>query len=181
MRLPQHCDGSAAGIQAAHTATVVALLLAGCAVDDHGLVRVRHYEAPAGHVVRLEAWGAHLVTSAADRGLTLGRSWKEYYFPAPGARAQEPIDPARLPAAFAAAETRPVLSDIPLKDLGAPFGVLSRSAGLSLEASARRRGVTLGLRTYSAVVIPLDFEGIVWIHSDGSWEANPSVHIEESP
>jgi hypothetical protein len=158
------------------------LLLGGCAFNDYGTVSVRHWKAPGGDVIQLDGWGAHLVTVGADRGLTLGRTTKTYFCPSgDGALPMQAFDAHALLALLDAAHGTLVESnDAPaLGDLAEPLAVVSHASGVVLDANRFRTGVSLGVRTFGGVAIPLDFEGVVWIHHDSTDPTQVSFYVQE--
>ncbi len=149
-------------------------------MNDRGVVHVRHFAAESGHVVELRAVGAHLVTHGADRSLTLGSSKRTYYFASPDAAPFDGSGDELLALATAAGPAEETFQDLPaLSELGDPIGVATSIAGLSLESSRRRTGVTIGVRSLVGLAIPTDFDGIVWIQHGDADAASPIVFIRE--
>lgn len=59
-------------------------LLAGCAVNDMGLVNVRYYENESSYLLTRESWGGYLSTRQSDGGLSLGHAERIMIYPKPG-------------------------------------------------------------------------------------------------
>ncbi len=154
------------------TGTIVLLfcLCAGCAVNDRGLVSTRLYENDTAYVLKLEAWGGHLITNAADAGLTIGRSRRLYVYPKArptGARL------AVWPAYPSETDTR--LREVHGTEIRArrgawsdPVGLVTEDSGLALHLNRLRTGLLLGARSASALLIPRDFIGVFLFRYDSN-------------
>jgi hypothetical protein len=136
-------------------------LCAGCAVNDRGLVTTHLYENDTAYVLRLEAWGGHLITNTVDAGLTIGRSRRLYVYPKPrpaGALlAVPPVFPSETDTRLREVGTEaraglPVLRD--------PVALVTEDAGLALHLNRLRTGVLLGARSARALLVPRDFNGV---------------------
>ncbi|MGQ0445678.1 MAG: hypothetical protein ACT4O2_11285 [Beijerinckiaceae bacterium] len=151
-------------------------LCTGCAVNDRGLVTTRLYENDTAYVLRLEAWGGHLITNTVDAGLTIGRSRRLYVYPKPRPAGIQLAVPPVFPS-----ETDTRLREVPaIKDgaaLGAssdPVALVTEDAGLALRLNRLRTGVLLGARSASALLVPRDFNGVLLFkyNSENSNETN---------
>jgi hypothetical protein len=165
------------GVSVAGSLLLLATLHWGCAVNDWGLVRVRHAENVTARMVRLETWGAHLVTGANDAGVTLGHSSRTYVFAIDGAAATISIGTItgeNRAARMHAADCNPCPA---LTSLGSPILRITRSTGLALDANAGRVGIALGLRQRAALQLPSNEIVVVSVRYDSSDDAAPEVSI----
>ncbi len=151
-------------------------LCTGCAVNDRGLVTTRLYENDTAYVLRLEAWGGHLITNTVDAGLTIGRSRRLYVYPKP-AGAQLAVPPA-FPS-----ETDTRLREVPGIKAGAalgassdPVALVTEDAGLALHLNRLRTGVLLGARSASALLLPRDFNGVLLFKYDSENSNETNVY-----
>ncbi|TXL16622.1 hypothetical protein BMR04_09030 [Methylococcaceae bacterium HT3] len=56
-------------------------LITGCAVNNFGIVNVKHFENKTVHMVNLKSYGCFLSTHEADAGLTFGFTERWYFYP----------------------------------------------------------------------------------------------------
>ncbi len=163
-------------------ALLLGLSVVGCAINDRGLVRVRHWEAPGGRVVQLDGWGVHLTTLAADRGITLGRSSRTYFCPTAETLQSGSVDAGDLLSRIADSTVKPVDpgSAPALSELESPVAVISRSTGLVVDVNSFRTGLSLGVRTFGGVILPQDFEGLVWLHYRSEHPEESSIFVQEN-
>ncbi len=147
---------------------LIAYLFAGCAVNDRGLVSTRLYENDTAYVLRLEAWGGHLITNAADAGLTIGRSRRLYVYP----KERPAGAPLPLPPVFPS-ETDTHLREVQAIEAGGGRGALSdpvalvtEDAGLTLHLNRLRTGILFGVRSGRGLLIPRDFNGVFLFRYD---------------
>jgi hypothetical protein len=155
---------------------LLAVLSAGCAVNDLGLVRVRHYENDSAFVVALQSWGVQLLTIPGNAGLTLGYSRRTFVFRRDGAAATVPLA-ALLDTG--AGETRPAACDPcpTLASLGRPIFLASKIVGVSLDTNADRVGVALGLRYRTILTLPADGSDAVLLRYESEDDRSPRVII----
>jgi hypothetical protein len=157
-------------------------LLHGCAVNDIGLVRARHYENDSTLMIDLQAWGAHLLTIPGDAGLTLGYSRRKYLFRRDGGAATVRFSTVvEHPSAgvMHAAACDPCPS---LGSLGEPFFSAKQVTGLTLDTNANRVGLNLGVRQTAILVLPADGSEVVLIkysnHDDAALRAIVSKEVD---
>ncbi len=153
-------------------------LCAGCAVNDRGLVTTRLYENDTAYVLRLEAWGGHLITNTVDAGLTIGRSRRLYVYPKPrpaGAQfAVPPVFPSEADTRLR--EVRGTEARAGLAALSDPVALISEDAGLALHLNRLRTGVLLGARSASALLLPRDFNGVLLFKYDSENSNETNVY-----
>lgn len=122
---------------------------AGCAVNDRGLVTTRLYENDTAYVLRLEAWGGHLITNVVDAGLTIGRSRRLYVYPkqrsAGAALPVPPVFPSETDTRLR--EVRGTEARAGLGALSDPVALVTEDAGLALHLNRLRTGALLGARS----------------------------------
>jgi hypothetical protein len=161
------CARLRTGRAGAHVLVLVAAL-AGCAWNDHGLVRVERLENDTARLVRLDAWGAHLVTGSPDGGLTLGHSQREYLYPRedapPGAAVT--FDAAQVMDEAAARLTPAATAAAPSPSGGPPVVTIVRTGGVSFDLSATRIGLHLGVRSRAMLSIARDADVLVHVRFD---------------
>jgi hypothetical protein len=154
---------------------LLSLALGGCAVDDRGLVRVRHYDGETARMVALDAWGVHVITGASDAGVTLGHSQRTYVFAKEGAPgAAFPL--AEMPSRARLRESTG--DDVGrLRDLGPPLATIVRTSGLALQTGGSRAGLLLGARLRAALRLPADGSRVLYL----SYRAGtpPSAYIRK--
>jgi hypothetical protein len=142
-------------------------LCAGCAVNDRGLVTTRLYENDTAYVLRLEAWGGHLITNVVDAGLTIGRSRRLYVYPKPRPAgpplAAPPVFPSNTDTRLREVETE-ARAGLPV--LGDPVALVTEDAGLALHLNRLRTGIMLGARSARALLVPRDFNGVFLFQYD---------------
>jgi hypothetical protein len=143
-------------------------LCTGCAVNQHGLTNARLYENDTAYVLKLDAWGGHLITNSADAGLTIGHSKRLYVYPKPrrdGApHAEAPVFPRtpdthlrKVPATEVRAR---------LDTLSCPVALVTEDIGLVLQLNRLRTGFLLGDRSTSALLLPREFDGVFLFRYD---------------
>lgn len=118
-----------------------------------------------GRAARIKAWGVCLDTNAADAGLTLGRMEKTYYFKGADSESKH-VDLPDLdhPNSY---ELECVEGDFDDEWRGlTAVVVMSQSAGISINVNRYRIGVSAGLNSHARVVLPIDFEGVLFIDAD---------------
>lgn len=151
--------------------------VAGCAVNDWGVVRVVHSENATARVVGLQAWGAHVRVGVPDAGLTLGISRRTYVF----ARRDAPnaaVPLASLPEADARRVGPVPDGDVTrLVDLGTPLATIEESTGITLDVGRRRTGVSIGMRTRAAIELPPDESLILFLKIGTDEGVNPEVYV----
>jgi hypothetical protein len=145
----------------------LATLAQGCSVNDVGLIRVRHLESDSARVVRLEAWGLHLLTRTEDAGVTLGHSDRTYVFAREGYHGAS----FSLSALAADSKTRrlrpaPCEPCPALGSLGRSLAQFTRTTGMRFDANAARVGFALGSQTRAALRLRLDQPLILLMRSN---------------
>lgn len=156
--------------------------LGGCAINDFGAGTFRHYANESVYAVEMSTLGVHLVTIPGDGGLTLGSSRRTLYFRRPtGHGGGSSLDAVRL---VEDAEASPLVlvcdrCRVPMGELGEPIALRSRSIGVELSANSNRTGMSVGYRAADALMIPAEFDGIVYIRWAASTPAAACVAIQE--
>lgn len=152
------------------------LPLGGCALNDHGLVRVRRFENDSAVILRVTAIGVHLITAWSDGGLTLGYSDRTYVFPRADASVRIPLPIPDDPEQWEQVG-RVSLVDTDLPPVDAPILRMARTGGLSVDTNARRIGVSLGYGHRSALWLPTDGSRVVLIRHAAGNDAGARVFI----
>ncbi len=133
-------------------------LTAGCAVNETGLVSVRHFENSAVHMVNKEAWGVYLSTGETDGGLVFGHMKRSLFYLKP----QSPMDLKleNLIKTFEQAALRESEKvNMDLLQNQSPIAWASANEGFIVNANAMRIGLILGLESQQAIRLPKDFDG----------------------
>jgi hypothetical protein len=154
------------------------MLLEACAFNDVGLVRVRHYENDSALMVDLEAWGAHLLTTAGDAGLTFGHARRKYVFQRDGGPTSVPLSALTEPSAgeMHAATCDPCPS---LASLGGPLFTARQISGVALDANDARAGLSLGLRSSAVLALPVNGSRLVLIKYSHGDDTPPRVIVSK--
>lgn len=132
-------------------ASSLCLIGNGCAINDHGFVKVERFENASAVVVGLRAYGIHLLTKPYDAGLVIGRSKRIYVFPK---RVPSPNNICSLTnrlthTAFDSSEFTSVASEVTPEVEAQPVVMHLEAIGLLIEGNKNRFGLTIGkyLRT----------------------------------
>ncbi len=64
------------------------MLVTGCAINDIGFTKVRHFENETSYLTKQKTWGGFVSTHSSDRGLTLGHAERIKVYPKMGKRTQ---------------------------------------------------------------------------------------------
>jgi len=153
--------------------------LTGCSIDEHGLVRVRHYETPTATMLTLDGFGGHLSTFDVDRGFTLGWAETTYVFPK-GTPIPESGLSEHLKESLLNSSTRvmPVEDHrVAPRPTDPPFVVVSRRAGFAIDANARRAGLFLGWQERAAILVGQEAEVVVFVRLDPAKPEETEIFI----
>jgi hypothetical protein len=143
-------------------AGIAALAIAGCAVNDHGFVRVERRETPTASIMTLSAVGAHLSTYAADRGLSLGWVERTYAMAKPDPEGSFAVDLGAIDVEWH--RVRPAADDSqPTPAERDPILVAIRRVGLSLDANAQHFGLMLGFQERAAIRLPTEGNTVLFV------------------
>ena len=153
------------------------LTVSGCAVNDHGIVDVIHYESESAQIVSLKSCGVLVITNELDRGITLGCTRKAYIYPKFGAESGQISDQMLIEVLQTIARVKPSAGQIDLRALGAPLGFLSSGSGLLIDLNAQRSGITIGHRKRWVIRLPNDFSGVIYASSNISNVAESKMFI----
>jgi hypothetical protein len=154
---------------------LVALWSSACAIDTFGLARVTRAQNDSARMVRVEAWGLHLVTNREDAGLTIGRSRREYVYAREDAATPGDWLPwACAPLAAATAGAMPTRTDtLLLADV--------TTIGLALDANANRLGLSLGMRRRTALRVARDVDLVLALKFDSKSGGTRCASIRRNP
>lgn len=139
--------------------TLSVLFTYGCAVDDIGLVKVRHFENETMHMVSKESWGTYLSTESADGGLMFGHMNRIFLYPKN--KDFKEIELSNLFSHLDQDQFIEILEhqlDIP--DKGDPVAWITNNQGLMFNANTSRVGLVVGLESRDAVKLPNEFNGV---------------------
>ena len=153
--------------------TINVFLLSGCAIDNYGLVNVRHFENETVHMISKESWGAYLSTNNADAGLVFGHMKKILLYPKNSSSSELGLDNLLTTAQqdqFIEKEN----DKLDVFNTRYPIAWITNNQGLIFNANQLKLGITLGLESRDAIRLPRDFEGVfVFKYStDGKVQAN---------
>ncbi|MGH8525556.1 MAG: hypothetical protein ACREXY_15545 [Gammaproteobacteria bacterium] len=157
---------------------LILCLCTGCAVNDRGLVTTRLYENDTAYVLRLKAWGGHLITNTVDAGVTIGRSRRLYVYPKPRPTGAQLTVPPVFPSGADThlREVRGTEARARLGALSDPVALVTEDAGLALHLNRLRTGVLLGARSASALLVPRDFNGVFLFKYDSENSNETNVY-----
>jgi hypothetical protein len=155
-------------------ALIVALpAIAGCALNDYGLVRVRRFENESARVVQVQSWGLQVLTVSGDRGATFGYTNRTYVFRRADGPVGVPLDVLR----GARSPMRPCESCPRLGDLGTPIFRAGAGVGITLELNREMVGVGVGLRRRAALRLPVDDPTVILLRYESTADTPPYVVI----
>ncbi|MGR9045808.1 MAG: hypothetical protein ACU83N_10960 [Gammaproteobacteria bacterium] len=150
----------------------VSLLIAACAVNEQGLVKVRYFENGSSYLISHESWGGYLSTRQADGGLTLGHSERILIYPKQDKPLGLSVNEWMQQAGNRIFSKEISAEDVRLKNKQ-PYAWIEKNQGMIVHANAIKTGFTLGIETRSAIRLPADFDGIFIFgyRDDGTIEA----------
>lgn len=139
--------------------------VAGCAINDRGLVRVDRYENSFGHYVRTRVWGIDVVTVRSDEGVVVGYSDRAYFFPKSIAGGEVQRNPSM---AEVLREPMPRVGGgkCDLNELGTPMVIRTVDVGVAIRLGAARVGMTLGMNANTRVRLHRDGTVILAVQFD---------------
>lgn len=135
------------------------VLIAGCAVNDKGLVSIRYFENESSYLLSQESWGGYLSTRQADRGLTLGHAKRIMIYPKPGNKTALSIDELLRQSAGYGFDKEIDAKDADLKDMQ-PYAWIEKNQGVMFHANPIKTGLAVGIEFHSAIRLPRDFDGV---------------------
>jgi hypothetical protein len=139
-----------------------------------------------GRAIRIENTGL-IVDTNADIGITLGHSNKTYFFEGQNSRRffgnsiETILDNSARQLSTDISQYRLMEKNISLPEwqMGAAAAFSAASEGLVLSTGKYRLGLTLGLNRYARLMLPYQFDGIVYINT-GMDSAKRSIFSVES-
>lgn len=146
--------------------------VAGCAVNDKGLVSVHYFENESSYLLTQETWGSYLSTRQADGGLTLGHAERIMIYPKQRNKSGLSIDELLQQSAGYAFDKEIEAKDVDLKDVQ-PYAWIEKNQGVMFHANPIKTGFSVGMESLSAIRLPRDFDGIFMFsyREDGTVEA----------
>lgn len=149
----RRCRQAAIGL-----ATLAGVICSGCTVNGwFPGIEPTYLENKTARAVSFDVWGVNLTTHPGDRGLTIGRCRKTYYFARPGPEKGQWKDITE-----GRNSTLELTDEFDWGDY-TMLGMTSRTAGLAVTANRFRSGACVGIQNTAAVWIPLDFNGAVCV------------------
>jgi hypothetical protein len=148
------------------------LLIAGCAINDIGTVKVRYFENESSYLVTQEAWGGYLSTRQTDGGLTLGHTERIMVYPKQGNKSDLFLDELLQQSNNYSFDKEIEPKDINLKDMQ-PYAWIESNQGVTLHANSLKTGFSAGTDSRRAIRLPADFDGVLIFDSqtDGTVKA----------
>lgn len=134
-------------------------LITGCAINDAGFVKVKHFENKTVHMVNLKAYGCFLSTNEADAGLTIGFIERQYFYPKNKQFEEIDLSNMLLQAKgdrLLVQEKGLVSNDFSDKAIA----WLTKTEGLSINTNSHRMGISLGLVKSQAIKLSREFDGV---------------------
>lgn len=140
------------------------MLIAGCAINDHGFTRLRYFENETSYMTTQKTWGGFISTHSSDRGLILGHTERIKVYPKLTKNVQLPIDQflQRVDGTdFVEISTK----ETNLENLQ-PFAWFEKNQGVMFHANPMKIGFSAGIESRNVLRIPLNFNGIFIINSN---------------
>lgn len=160
------------------TTTVCASALTGCAIDDKGLVTVKHFENKTVHMVKLKSFGFFISTKKADAGLSIGFTERSYFYPKESEFSQFDLSNILNTVEDDQFETKPELEAVDNSLI--PFAWINHSNGLSINSNANKVGLSLGFNKGHRIQLPKNFNGILIFKHSSSGE-NKVLYMQDKP
>lgn len=148
------------------------LSVAGCAINDRGVVSAHYFENESSYLLTLESWGGYLSTRQADGGLTLGHVERIFIYPKPGKKSALSIDDLLQQSTGYGFDKEIAAKDFKLKDMQ-PYAWIEKNQGLIFHANPLKTGLSAGMESRRVIRLPQDFDGIFMFnyHEDDGIEA----------
>ncbi len=150
------------------------VLIAGCAVNDKGFVKLRFFENETSYLRTQKSWGGYLSTDHINRGLVLGRMNRVMVYPKFSKDADLPIEELLQQVDdndFVEINAK----DIDLKNRE-PFAWIEKNQGVMFNANTLKIGVSVGVESRKILRIPPNFEGIFIIKHDEDGGVKAGAH-----
>ncbi len=138
---------------------VLLVLVAGCAVNDKGLVCAHYFENESSYLLTQESWGGYLSTRQADGGLTLGHAERIMIYPKQGNKSGLSIDELLQQSTDYTFDKEIEAKDADLKDVQ-PYAWIEKNQGIIFHANLLKTGISGGVESRSVIRLPADFDGI---------------------
>lgn len=150
----------------------VSLLIAACAINEQGLVRVRYFENGSSYLISHESWGGYLSTRQADGGFTLGHAERIMIYPKKLNRSGLNLDEL-VGQATGRIFSREITANAAELKGSKPYAWIEKNQGIMFHANVIETGFSIGIESRSAIRLPADFDGIfiVGYRDDGTVEA----------
>ncbi|WP_297326014.1 hypothetical protein [Nitrosomonas sp.] len=152
------------------------LLITGCAINDIGFTRLRHFENETSYMTTQKTWGGFISTHHSDGGLTLGQAERIKIYPKLEKNTQIPIDQFLQQVDgndFVEISTK----EINLGD-AQPFAWFEKNQGIMFHANPMKIGFSAGIESRSVLRLPLSFNGIFIINRDQNGTVKAGVQGE---
>ena len=142
-------------------------LIQGCAVNNIGLVKVRHFENKTVHMVNLKTIGGFISTNEADAGLTFGFTERTYFYPKDINFTE--VDPTSVLIQADEDHLIELEKDEAILDYSdKPIAWISDTIGLTFNTNRHRVGFSLGIAKNQAIRLHRDFDGVfIFKHISG--------------
>ncbi len=147
------------------------MLIAGCAVNDKGFMKLQYFENETSYLRIQKSWGGYLSTRHTDRGLVLGHTNRIIVYPKLSKKINLPI------GEFLQHVDKNEFVEISAKDIDIedmqPFAWIEKNKGFIFHANPLKIGMTAGVESRSVLRLPSDFDGafIVKHYEDGEVKA----------
>ena len=155
------------------------ITIAGCAVNDKGLMKLQYFENETSYLRLQKSWGGYLSMRHVDRGLVLGHTDRIMIYPKLRNKNNLTIEE------FFRQVDNDDFVEIGVKDIDTknmqPFAWVEKNKGIMFHANPLKIGLSAGIESRSILRLPVDFEGIFVIkqYEDGSVKVGAQESIQK--
>jgi len=154
-------------------------LIQGCAINNFGIVKVRHFENETVHMVNLKVFGGFLSTNEADAGLTFGFTERRYFYPKNTQLMKMDLTSMlKLIEKDHLIEQKQNQSNINYSDTAIAW--LTESNGLTLNTNSHQVGFFLGISKTQILKLHKDFDGVFIFRHNSSGKTNAFYYKNKS-
>ena len=154
------------------------MLIAGCAVNDKGFMKLQYFENETSYLRIQKSWGGYLSTRHTDRGLVFGHTDRIMIYP----KLRKGVD---LPVEELLQQVdKDEFVEISVKDIDTkniqPFSWIEKNQGVMFHANQLKIGFSAGVESRNVIRIPIDFNGVFIIkhQEDGGVKAGAQGRLQ---
>ncbi|MCK5353836.1 MAG: hypothetical protein KAJ63_01855 [Methyloprofundus sp.] len=139
--------------------TWLANSVTGCAINNTGLIEVKHFENETIHMVKLKTFGGFLSTNEADAGLTFGFTERQYFYPKNKLSMKDGLSNMLLLAnKDRLVEQENGQTNIDYSDKAIAW--ISNTNGLIFNTNSHKVGLSLGVSKSQMIKLHRNFNGV---------------------